>query len=189
MYYITGLITDFFFFSNWAAFFRPCYCDLQGCLTHWSSQPSPSACHLSTLHPTCAKRSLSLMGRRGEMPRPWEGSLTGHPTSCPCLLLLGFCPQFHLTCAGSLSMAVISSLSPKSLSHSQIQVCTADPAACFCCHCSSCRGWENTCMQSCKLLTVHLSFLVNKKNILLIAHSFKRGILSRWTKATKREYH
>lgn len=94
MYYITGLITDFFFFSNWAAFFRPCYRDLQGCLTHWSSQPSPSACHLSILHPTCTRRSLSLMGRRGGMPRPWEGSLTGHPTSCPSFYFWAFVLSF-----------------------------------------------------------------------------------------------
>lgn len=94
---LTRLITEKVgFFLADLLFFRPCNCDLQGCLMHWSSQPPPSAFHLSALHLTRARRSLSSAGRSGEIPRPWEGSLTGHPKSCPSTLLLGFSPFLPL---------------------------------------------------------------------------------------------
>lgn len=158
---------------------------------HWSSQPPAFAFHLSALHPTRAR-----MGG-GEIPSPWGEDLwqgtsfslvTPSPLLAPCFW--PFTPLFtwpvHVCCPW---LWVSANLSLKPLPHRQIHVCTGDPAACFCCHFWSCTEWENTRMQSCKPLAVHLSILVNKQNILLMAHPFKRGILSRWTKALKREYH
>lgn len=62
-------------------------------------------------------------------------------------------------------------------------------AACFCCRFWSYRGWENTCMQSCKLFAVYLPILMNKEHVLLMTCLCKRGILCRWTKAVKYDYH
>ena len=112
-------------FSSWAAFFRPCNCNLQGCLMHWSSQPPPSAFHLSALHAMPLRRSLFSAGRVGEIPslgeeHLWQGMSFSLATSGP---LLPPCFWAFTSFSPDLCTFVVHGCEWVQTSLAQIQVC------------------------------------------------------------------
>lgn len=135
------------------------------------------------------QKSLSSAGRCGCIPRPQGEPLRGHSLVAPSPVLAP-CFWAFATSSPNLCVLIAYSCEQEQTSQQNLPLTVKyKSAACFCCYFWSCRGWENACMRSCKLLAVYLPILMNKEHVLLMTCLCKRGMLSRWIKAVKYEYH